>query len=126
MPKWLVVLCILVGIALGILLFRYNPSEHALFPKCPFYSLSGLKCPGCGSLRAAHQLLHGRIGEAFRLNAALVISLPYLLLGFGYDLTGPWRGLAQKIYRTLYGKYAAKGWAVALIAYWALRNIFGF
>jgi hypothetical protein len=35
-----------------------------------------LPCPGCGSLRAAHQLLHGNLSAAWALNKALLIGLP--------------------------------------------------
>lgn len=54
----------------------YDPSTSAWFPKCPFLVLTGLKCPGCGSQRAIHSLLHGDMGTAFAYNAILVLSLP--------------------------------------------------
>ena len=38
---------------------------------------TGLLCPGCGSLRALHQLLHGHWETAFRFNPLLVASLPF-------------------------------------------------
>jgi putative Mn2+ efflux pump MntP len=37
---------------------------------------TGWDCPGCGGLRASHQLLHGHWREAFALNPLLVIALP--------------------------------------------------
>jgi hypothetical protein len=40
--------------------------------------MTGLQCPGCGSLRAIHQLLHGHFAAAFRLNALLMVSLPFV------------------------------------------------
>jgi hypothetical protein len=36
----------------------------------------GAPCPGCGSLRAAHQLLHGHFQEAWALNPTLMIVGP--------------------------------------------------
>jgi len=36
----------------------------------------GAQCPGCGSLRAAHQLLHGNLQQAWALNKPLIIGLP--------------------------------------------------
>ncbi|PYV86056.1 MAG: hypothetical protein DMG90_22080 [Acidobacteria bacterium] len=35
-----------------------NPASSGIFPPCPFLWLTGFYCPGCGSLRALHQLLH--------------------------------------------------------------------
>ena len=39
--------------------------------------MTGLDCPGCGSLRALHQLLHGNIKSALHFNALLVCGLPF-------------------------------------------------
>ncbi len=75
-------LLLMVGIGVAVLLFLYfwNPSEIRAFPKCPFFVLTGLKCPGCGTLRAIHAITHLRLLEAFRLNPLLVASIPVLAL----------------------------------------------
>lgn len=59
-------------------LFLFNPAEHAFFPQCYFHRATGLQCPGCGGLRAMHQLLHGHVLTALRLNAFAVLLLPLL------------------------------------------------
>ena len=59
-------------------LYGFEPGVARCFPPCPLHSLTGLYCPGCGSLRALHQLLHGHLARAFALNPLLVISLPLL------------------------------------------------
>jgi len=48
-----------------------------------------LLCPGCGVLRALHQLLHGDLAPAFRFNPMLVVSLPFLIW------LGAWSGLKK-------------------------------
>ena len=58
--------------------FSFEPGKTGFFPLCPFRLLTGLTCPGCGSTRALHQLLHGHIGAAFMLNPLFVIALPFL------------------------------------------------
>lgn len=60
------------------LLFAVNPTSTRLYPPCPLHAATGLYCPGCGSTRALHQLLHGRVTTAFDLNPLLVVSLPFL------------------------------------------------
>ena len=57
-------------------LFFFNPTEYHFYPRCPLYQLTGLLCPGCGALRATHQLSHGHIAAAFHLNPLLVILSP--------------------------------------------------
>lgn len=57
-----------------LLLYLYRPQGQFFFPRCSFHTLTGLLCPGCGGLRAAHALLHGEILEALRSNALAVLS----------------------------------------------------
>ncbi len=61
-----------VGIAL--LLFAY-PVYNKYFPHCPFYELTHLYCPGCGSTRAMFHLLHGNIIGVCRSNVLFFPSL---------------------------------------------------
>ena len=60
-----------IACACGMLFF-FKPGDHWFYPVCHFHSLTGLHCPGCGSLRALHELLHGNLIEAARLNALLL------------------------------------------------------
>lgn len=65
----------------ALLLYFFDPSDEAnsaLFPPCPTNAITGLHCFGCGSLRALHALLHGRLGEAFSQNVFTVIFTPIL------------------------------------------------
>jgi len=66
--------------AAASLLFFFAPDQYPFYPRCLFYVLTGLQCPGCGGLRAAHRLLHGDIAAAFHLNPLLVALLPVVLL----------------------------------------------
>jgi hypothetical protein len=78
-------ICLVVGLAIAVVLFVCDPSRVPIYPVCTFHRLTGLNCPGCGTLRAAHQLLHGHLGEALRFNALFVLSLP-LLAWVGFRL----------------------------------------
>ena len=48
-------------LGLAAVLFFFNPAQSGFYPFCVFHRTTGLLCPGCGSLRALHQLLHQRI-----------------------------------------------------------------
>jgi len=71
-------LVILAATGAAAILFFFNPTQHRFYPVCYFHAATGLNCPGCGSLRAMHQLLHGHLIEAARLNLLLLLCLPYL------------------------------------------------
>ena len=66
----------LAGLIGLTLLWNHKPAGQFFFPRCTFYAWTGLQCPGCGGLRATHELLHGNVAEAWRLNALFVTSLP--------------------------------------------------
>jgi hypothetical protein len=71
-------LVLLAATAATAILFFFNPTQYGFYPVCYFHAVTGLNCPGCGSLRALHQLLHGHVAEAARLNLLLLLSLPCL------------------------------------------------
>ncbi len=61
----------------GVVLFCFDPSQGGAYPVCLFHRATGLLCPGCGGLRALHQLLHGHLVAAFRFNSLLMLCLPF-------------------------------------------------
>ena len=77
---WLIVSYVVLGASVVVLYF-FNPAQHGFYPTCIFYKTTGLLCPGCGTLRAMHQLLHGHVEAAFRYNALIISFLPLLALG---------------------------------------------
>ncbi len=72
----LTVVAITLGAIVALVYFTFDPTKVSIFPPCLFHQLTGLDCPGCGAQRALHQLLHGHLIAAVRLNAMFVISLP--------------------------------------------------
>jgi hypothetical protein len=81
---------VIAGLALvsGGLLFAVNPAEHAIYPACWLYATTGLRCPGCGGLRATHELLHGNLAVAWALNPLAVLLVPiYVWFGLHVALT---------------------------------------
>jgi hypothetical protein len=63
----------------AIYLFIFEPGKTGFFPICPFRAVTGFTCPGCGSTRGLHRLLHGDVVAAFEFNPLLILSLPFLL-----------------------------------------------
>jgi hypothetical protein len=112
------------GLALcagGVYLYSFNPAGSGVYPICPFHALTGLHCPGCGTGRALHQLLHGNVLAAMRLNPLAVVLLPplaYGMLSLALQFVGR---------KPLPGKLIPAFWIWMLLAvillYWVLRNI---
>jgi hypothetical protein len=97
-----------------------DPHETGHYPSCPTWTLFGVYCPGCGSLRAINSLAHGDVGAAVGSNAFAVLALA-LLAYWWVRWTGrrwsnrPRRGLA----------HPAWSWALlaAILAFTAIRNL---
>ncbi|MBL8033654.1 MAG: DUF2752 domain-containing protein [Leptospiraceae bacterium] len=106
----------LAAAQLLVVLFLKNPATDRIFPPCPFLWLTGFYCPGCGALRAMHELLHLHFLRAFALNPLLVVSLPLMAGYTGYLLFtgGLRRPLPQAVYLSALS---------VIIAFWLLRNI---
>jgi hypothetical protein len=64
-----------VTLAIGAMIFFFNPTTHAFYPVCQFHQLTGLNCPGCGATRSLYALLHGHFSTALRDNALFVVAL---------------------------------------------------
>jgi len=82
----------LSGLAGGIVLRIFDPATSTIFPPCPFHYLTGLYCPGCGSLRAIHQLLHGHLEAAWAMNPLTVLLLPFVAYGLAAEALVQMRG----------------------------------
>ena len=120
---WQAAPTVLLGIgavAVAVVLARFDPNAvDSVLPPCPFLALTGWLCPGCGSTRALHALLHGDLGQALAMNPLLVVSMPLLawmaLSAAGMNMPG----------RRLLMPWAAnpKLWLVVLLGYAVLRNL---
>ncbi len=71
-----------VGVLAGAaaVVFLLDPAASHIYPPCPVNYLTGLYCPGCGSLRALHALAHLDLRQALDMNPLLVVSIPILAL----------------------------------------------
>ncbi len=111
----------LLGAAGIALLYVFDPRNAGVFPTCPFLSLTGCFCPGCGTLRALHALLRGDVGGAIGYNLLTVLALPFVAYSYA---TGAMRTFGLRAPRPVF-VHPGLIWALlaAIVAYWALRNL---
>ena len=112
---------LLVAAAVGAaVLWHVNPNEAGNpLPPCPSLWLTGLFCPGCGTTRALHALLHGDLPGALAMNPLMVLSLPPVAVLLAHELQLLPKSLAPLAKRL--GN--ARAWAVVVIGYAVLRNL---
>ena len=105
----------------GAYLCVFNPANSKMYPPCLFRALTGFYCPGCGTLRAIHQLMHGNIRAALLLNPLAVVLLPFVMYGMASAVL---RAIGLKPLPTV---FVPAFWIWTLLAvillYWVLRNI---
>ncbi len=115
---------VIIGIGIIVLLSLYyfsNPSEVNYFPKCPFYWLTGFYCPGCGSQRALHHLLHFDIINTIDHNALYIVGLSTIAYNVSVNAMNKF---GNKIYYNyLYHPKTPLIIGGLIIVFWILRNI---
>ncbi len=100
--------------AATVLHFR-DPHSQGAYGICPFYALTGWWCPGCGGLRAVHNLTEGRVLDALHSNVFVLPLLLVLALWWGRWALGRWHGRADTAFPfTLRGQ--AQWWLIGLLA----------
>lgn len=114
---WVIIMAV-AAIAAAIY-FAFDPMESPWMPKCMLHALTGLDCPGCGSQRAIHALLHGDIGAALRANALLVASIPFLLLMLYAEL---FRNRVPRLFRLIYRPLSVWIMLIVIVGWGIIRN----
>jgi hypothetical protein len=99
-----------------------DPNQHGHYPTCPFLALTGLYCPGCGTLRAVHALAHLDLAGAASKNVLFLAMLPVL--------AALWLGWLRRSV-TGRSRWVAPSWTIwalftVILGFGVLRNLSGF
>jgi len=115
-------LVLVAAVAATSVVAKVDPNQPGHYPTCPFLAVTGYYCPGCGSLRALHDLAHGDVVGALARNPLMVLAAGGLLVAFVLWTRRRWRGLPRTWAApasVLYGLLAL------VLAFWVLRNVPG-
>lgn len=112
----------LIFMGLGVVFYSFNPQSSSYFLKCPIFFFTGYLCPGCGSQRAMHELLHLNIKKAFEYNALFVTLIPYVILAIALN-TKPLRYYFPQTRKLFFNPLAILILLGIAIAFSVFRNI---
>ena len=68
----------------GFLYKGGNVTFYGKFLPCPFHTITGLSCPGCGMTRAVYALYDGNIEESLLQNPSIIYFLAIFII---YDIS---------------------------------------
>ena len=101
-------------------LYVFEPGRSGFFPVCIFRLCTGFTCPGCGSTRAMHQMLHGHFATAFTLNPLFLLAIPFILFAFlRYSVIVMRGGVSRR--NVLPSQYIYELFVIVL-SFWIFRN----
>lgn len=116
---WTAAFVVLVVI-LAVIYYFVDPMEVRWMPKCIWKMATGTDCPGCGSQRMAHALMHGDLRGAWCANAYALCMLP--LIGFMVWLDF-FRERHPRLYRRVYAPVAVWMLGASVFVWWVARNL---
>jgi len=73
-----------------------DPHDSGSWGYCPWKLLTGLDCPGCGSLRAVNDLTHGDVVAAASSNLLFVVAVPVAVALWLLWARRSWTGAAAR------------------------------
>jgi uncharacterized protein DUF2752 len=120
-PKHRMLAGLFVAVAGLILLRIFNPATSGIFPPCPLHYLTGWYCPGCGSLRAIHALLHGNLQQAWAMNPLTVVLLPFLTYGLASEVLMALSG--RRFPQPMLSAAAIRGLCTVILLFGVIRNL---
>lgn len=83
-------------LALGYLA-AVDPNQPGHYPVCPTKLLFGIDCPGCGMMRATHDLVTGNVAGALDHNVLIVVFAPLVVILWVRWLLRCWRGSTPEV-----------------------------
>lgn len=97
-----------------------DPNQPGHYPTCPWLFLTGRYCPGCGGLRAFHDLFHGQFATAVSSNVLAVAMLP---VGVLLWLHWTRNRLSGKPNRLRFRGWLGWSGLAVMVVFWIVRNL---
>jgi len=102
-----------------------DPHTPGTYPVCPTQALFGIDCPGCGGLRATHDLAQGDVLGAAGHNLLFVLSVPIILVVLARSLWLAWHGRVPQQMAATRARVLVILAVVVVILFSVIRNLPG-
>jgi hypothetical protein len=86
-----------------------------------FLFLTGYYCPGCGSQRAVHNLLHLNFSGVISNNFLFLPAVALVIYHYSFGLVN--RFFRLNLPNIFYLKYTPAAILVIIVVFWVLRNL---
>ncbi|WP_299444614.1 DUF2752 domain-containing protein [uncultured Phycicoccus sp.] len=115
------------GVAAGVAaattyVWAVDPNQPGHYPLCPTFALAGIYCPGCGMLRATHDLTHLDVAGAVAMNPLALPLYAGVFVLFLVWVRATWQ---RRQLRWDPPTWMPAALAVAFVAFTVARNIPG-
>lgn len=116
---WCVVVVVILAV-LAVVYFFVDPMEVRWMPRCIWKVATGTDCPGCGSQRMAHALMHGDMHGAWHANAYALCMLPIIGGMLWLEL---FRKRHPRLYMRFHSPVVIRVLAASVLIWWIVRNM---
>lgn len=110
---------VIAGAVILVVYSIYDPAV-APMPECPFFRITGLYCPGCGSQRALHAMLNGHVTAMLGFNVLLPAAMIFFV---AEGVTGLLRRSGRQMQTLSSRRYMPVAVLIVVVTFWVLRNI---
>ena len=120
MKRWLWISLACLTLALGVVYYFFDPVRVGWMPRCLWKTATGGQCPGCGSQRMIHALLHGNLSEAWHANAFALCMIPALIFMVWLEATS---SRHTHLYAAVHRPVVIAVFGILVVAWWIARNL---
>lgn len=102
----------------AIYYYRVDPADGGV--PCMFKLITGYDCPGCGTQRALHAVLHGDISGAWHFNPMIFFAIPAAVC---FLIVEACPGRFRRFHNAMTKPVVPISMFILITAYWIGRNI---
>ncbi len=113
----------LAGVVGLVALHLRDPHVGGSWGWCPFHAITGWWCPGCGGLRALHDLTDLDVAAAVSANVLAVVAAVALAVAWVGWVRGRWTGARDRDRLLVLSPIANRTVLAVMVVFTIVRNL---